>query len=71
MVEIQSGTGGLAGIGMAYGWSELAPEVRQALELKPGEEAVYHARLPEISRPQDLRVLVSDLRRITGGCRSA
>ena len=67
MVEIQIGTGGLAGIGMAYGWSELAPEVRQALELKPGEEAVYHARLPEISRRQDLRALVSDLRRITGG----
>ena len=67
MVEIQIGTGGVAGTGSKYGWDELAPEVRQALGLKPGEDAVYHARLPEVSSPQDLRVLVSDLRKITGG----
>ena len=50
-----------------YGWGELTPEVRQALGLKPGEDAVLHARLPEVSSPQDLRMLVADLRKITGG----
>jgi glutamate synthase domain-containing protein 2 len=67
MVEIQIGTGGLAGTGSKYGWNELTPEVRQALRLKPGEEAVYHARLPEVSRPEDLRALVANLKTITGG----
>ncbi len=67
MIEIQIGTGGLAGTGRAYGWSELAPEVRQALGLKHSEDAVYHARLPEVNRPQDLRALVSELRKISGG----
>jgi glutamate synthase domain-containing protein 2 len=67
MVEIQIGTGGLAGTGSKYGWDELSPEVRQAMGLKPGEDAVFHARLPEISSPRDLRALVTDLRKITGG----
>ncbi len=67
MVEIQIGTGGVAATGSKYGWGELTPEVRQALGLKPGEDAVLHARLPEVSSPQDLRMLVADLRKITGG----
>ncbi len=67
MIEIQIGHCGWAGIGSKYGYDELDPELRQALGLKPGEDAVYHARLPEIAKPQDLRTLVSDLRKITGG----
>jgi glutamate synthase domain-containing protein 2 len=67
MIEIQIGHAGWAGIGSAYGWNELPSDVRKALGLKRGEKAVYHSRLPEVSKPEDLRVLVSELRSITGG----
>jgi glutamate synthase domain-containing protein 2 len=67
MIEIQIGHAGWAGIGSAYGWNEFPSDVRKALGLKRGEKAVYYSRLPEVSKPEDLRVLVSKLRSITGG----
>lgn len=67
MIEIQFGHCGWAGIGSKYAWSELTPEIRQAFGLKPGEDLVYQAHFPELSKPQDLRILVSNLRSITGG----
>ena len=67
MIEIQFGHCGWAGIGRKYGWDELTPELRQAYGLKPREDMVYHARFPELSSPRDLRGLVSDLKKITGG----
>jgi glutamate synthase domain-containing protein 2 len=67
MIEIQIGQAGWAGIGSAFGWNELPPDLRKGLGLKRGEKAVYHSRLPEVSKPEDLRVLVSKLRSITGG----
>ena len=67
MIEIQFGHCGWAGIGSKYSWNELTPEVRKAYGLKPGEDLVYHAHIPELSKPQDLRVLVSNLKEITGG----
>ncbi len=67
MIEIQIGHAGWAGVGSAYGWNELPSDVRKALGLKRGEKAVYHSRLPEVAKPEDLRALVSELRSITGG----
>ncbi len=67
MIEIQIGHCGWGGVGSAYGWNELPPDVRKALGLKRGEQAIYHSRLPEVAKPEDLRVLVSELRSITGG----
>ena len=67
MIEIQVGHCGWIGLGSKYAWSELSPELRKALGLKRGEDFIYHARFPEIAKPQDLRRLVSDLRKITGG----
>ena len=67
MIKIQFGHGGWAGIGSKYSWDELTPEVRKAFGLKPEEDLIYHAHFPELSKPQDLRMLVSKLREITGG----
>jgi glutamate synthase domain-containing protein 2 len=67
MIEIQFGHCGWVGIGSKYSWRELSPELRKAFELKRGEDLVYHANFPEVPKPQDLRVLVSQLRNITGG----
>lgn len=67
MIEIQFGHCGWVGIGSKYAWKELTPELRKAFGLKRGEDLVYHANFPEVPKPQDLRILVSDLRDITGG----
>ncbi len=67
MIEIQFGHCGWTGIGSKYAWSELTPELRRAFGLKPGEDFIYHAQFPEVRRPRDLRVLVADLKEITGG----
>jgi glutamate synthase domain-containing protein 2 len=67
MVEIQIGHAGWAGVGSSYKLNEFPLNVRRALGLKRGEQAVYHSRLPEVTKPEDLRVLVSELKSITGG----
>ena len=67
MIEIQVGHAGWTGIGSAYGWKEFPSDVRKGLGLKRGEQAVYHSRLPEVAKPEDLRALVAELRSITGG----
>ncbi|KLU59904.1 ferredoxin-dependent glutamate synthase 2 [Peptococcaceae bacterium CEB3] len=67
MIEIQFGHCGWVGLGSKYAWKEFTPELRKAFELKRGEDLVYHANFPELSKPQDLGRLVSDLRKITGG----
>ena len=49
MIQIQIGQGAWAGVGSEYGWNELSPELRCLIGLKPGEDAVYHSHLPEVS----------------------
>ncbi len=67
LVMIEIGHAAWAGAGGKYGWEELSPELRRVLGLKRGEPAIYHSRLPEVSKPRDLRTLVSELRKITEG----
>jgi len=67
MIEIQFGHCGWVGLGSKYAGKEFPRELRKAFGLKRGEDLVYHANFPEVPKPQDLRVLVSDLRNITGG----
>jgi glutamate synthase domain-containing protein 2 len=67
MIEIQFGHCGWGGIGSKYAWRDFPPEVGKAFGLKKGEDFIYHANFPELTKPQDLRQLVANLRQITGG----
>lgn len=68
MIEIQLGQGALAGAGVRVPGQGLPPGLRRAFGLSPGqEEAWIHSRMPGVETPSDLRDLVENLRRITGG----
>lgn len=67
MIEIQLGQGAMGGIGEVFKQETMDRKMIRLLGLKPGENAVLHARLPEISAPGQLGNLVEELRAITGG----
>lgn len=67
MIEIQMGHGARAGIGSAAKYKEMDREVRNRIGLRPGQDAVVHARMPGLASPGRLVKIVSDLRKMTGG----
>lgn len=67
MIEIQLGQGALAGTGEIFKRDKMDGKMIRLLDLKPGENAVLHARLPEISAPGQLGGLADELKEITGG----
>jgi glutamate synthase domain-containing protein 2 len=67
MIEIQLGQGALAGTGEIFKQDKMSKKLIRLLGLKPGENAVVHARLPEITTPYQLGYLVEELRETTGG----
>lgn len=66
-VEIQLGQGALAGTGETFKQDKMEPKLIRLLGLKPGEDAVVHARMPGIKSPRELGNLVEEIREITGG----
>ncbi len=66
-VEIQFGQGAMAGIGTVLKGNKMDKKLTDLLDLKPGEDAVLHARMPEMPSPDGLTGLVADLKRITEG----
>jgi len=66
-VEIQLGQGALGGTGEVFKRDKMDKKMIRLLGLKPGENAVLHARMPEISSPGQLAGLVEDLKQITEG----
>jgi len=67
MIEIQLGQGALAGTGEIFKQDKMSKKLIRLLGLKPGENAIVHARLPEITSPRQLNGLVEELRATTGG----
>lgn len=67
MIEIQIGQGATAGTGGVVKYKDMDDEVKKRMGLTPGQDAITHARLPGLSFPDRLAVIVSDLRKITGG----
>jgi len=67
MIEIQLGQGALAGTGEIFKQDKMSKKLIRLLGLKPGENAVVHARLQEITTPYQLGYLVEELRETTGG----
>ncbi|MTI82960.1 MAG: FMN-binding glutamate synthase family protein [Firmicutes bacterium] len=67
MIEIQLGQGAMAGTGEVLKQANMNAKMIRLLGLKPGENAVLHASLPEISSPDQLGNLVAEIRSITGG----
>jgi len=67
MVEIQLGQGAMGGTGEVLKQNKMNAKMKRLLKLKPGEDAILHARLPEITSPAQLGDLVTEIRNITGG----
>lgn len=67
MIEIQLGHGAWAGLGHVTAAREMTAKARRLAGLRPGEDAVVPARLPDITKPGSLRHLVDYLRALSGG----
>ncbi len=67
MIEIQLGQGALAGTGEVFKREKMDRKLIRLLDLKPGEDAVLHARLPEITSPRQLEMVVRNLKEVSGG----
>ncbi|MCG8400675.1 MAG: FMN-binding glutamate synthase family protein [Firmicutes bacterium] len=67
MLEIQLGQGALAGTGAIFKRSNMDGKMIRLLGLQPGQDAVLHARLPEIDAPGQLGGLVDELKKIMEG----
>lgn len=67
MIEIQLGQGALAGTGEIFQREKMDQKLINLLGLKAGEDAVVHARMPEVSDPYQLAYLVDEIRDITDG----
>ncbi|MHB9146181.1 MAG: FMN-binding glutamate synthase family protein [Symbiobacteriia bacterium] len=61
-IEIQVGQGAQAGAPQRTLASHMDEEMRQVFGLKPGQDAVIHARLDGIDRPEDFIPLVKGLK---------
>ncbi len=66
-IEIQFGQGALDGTGEIFKRDKMDQKMIRLLNLKPGENAVLHARMPELSSPGQLTGLVNKLKQITEG----
>lgn len=66
-IEIQFGQGASGGVGKTRKAALFGTEARVRMGLRPGQPAEVHGRFDEVRNPEDLRVLVNRLRRMTGG----
>ncbi|MBM7622838.1 FMN-binding glutamate synthase family protein [Sporohalobacter salinus] len=61
-IEIQLGQGAQAAAPMGMSSHQIGKDLRQAKNLKPGEDAVIHTRLSEMKQPSDFFEIVQQLR---------
>lgn len=66
-IEIQMGQGALGGVAHYMAANKIDAKLRRQFQLKPGENAVIHARQPGLNDPKQLSRLVNELREITAG----
>lgn len=67
MVEIQLGHAARAGTGDVVKTKKIDSELRKHLGLASNQDAVSHAKMPGVNKPEDLAGLVAQIRNITGG----
>ncbi len=67
MIEIQFGQGAQGAIGHRMQAKDIDATLRTSFGLQPGQDAIVEARQPGITGSRELRRLVDDLRRETGG----
>lgn len=66
-IEIQLGQGAIGGVAHIMKAASLDKKLQKAFHVKPGENAVIHARQPQVKEPKNLRRLINDLRNISEG----
>lgn len=66
-IELQFGQGAIGGTSHAIYPDKITRELRKQFEVKKGEPIIAHARIPGITKPEDLKQKVDDLRSITLG----
>ncbi|MCL6589585.1 MAG: FMN-binding glutamate synthase family protein [Firmicutes bacterium] len=66
-IEIQLGYGALGPAPVFWGYQGLTPEFRDYLHLKPGQNMIEEAMLPNAKNGRELRTLVEYLRVLTNG----
>ncbi|NLM39969.1 MAG: FMN-binding glutamate synthase family protein [Firmicutes bacterium] len=66
-IEIQYGQGASASTGHHAVPTDLGKDVRKRLDIHPGESGIIYSRMPAISHPKDLKIVVDYLRDLTGG----
>lgn len=66
-IELHFGQGASGGIPIAMEPNLVSKQMRKQFEVKKGEKVIYHSRIPEINKPQDLIKTVREIRSITDG----
>lgn len=66
-IEIQLGSGALGSAPVVWKYKDLSPEFRDYMHLKPGQDLLEEAMLPNAKDRMELRALVNYLRQLTNG----
>lgn len=66
-IEIHFGQGASAGAASRIPPEFIEGEAQEVLNIKAGEPVVIPSRHPEVQKPQDLKPLITKLRKMTGG----
>ena len=66
-LEIQLGYGAGGAAPLVWQYRDLSPEFREYLHLKPGQNLIEEAMLPNVKDGRELKILVDDLRQLTNG----
>ncbi len=66
-IELHFGQGASGGIPIAMEPNMVTKQMRKQFEVKKGEKLIYHSRIPEINKPEDLIKTVKEIRNITDG----